>query len=338
MLAVEFWMKDKGYLSWNELGVDSSTLFGAFSNILLLMYGDHELQRLFRAYRDGRLVFSSLFPVVKGTKEDIFFFPKPILNPSVEIGGSSFVEKDDGYGRYSIRKRIKRVKWISMRLFGEFMNSIELSGGDYRAGFDMGREDVRLHGEFAFFEGELDEDVLGGYTNVEIPHVSKDRLNASPEGNLFYASELRVSDGVGFYLLVDGCESWDYEKLKAVFRLLADEGIGGNRSVGRGQFDIVEFKEMNALLTDEGKGFVNLSLVYPLEDEIASIYTLSLKRKDGFVFKGKGVPLKKSVLRMLSEGCFFTNRVKGKVLEEEVGGTKIFRNGKAFVVSGVRMQ
>ena len=320
MLAVKFWVKGDRRFLWKGLGVDSSTLFGAFSNALLLMYGEEGLKDFFSAYKEGRLVFSSLFPLVKGVKGDVFFLPKPILGTSVV--------KDS----ISDRKKVKKVKWLSLRLFGKFMEGVKFENGDYLSDFNLVGEDVKIHGSFAFFKDEVDEGVLDKYEVVEVPHVSKDRLNAPTEGNLFYAFELQLSEGLGFCALADGCEEWDCNRLKAVFRLLADEGIGGDRSVGKGQFDEVEFDELDVFLP-EGKGFVNLSVVYPSEDELDAIYTLSLKKKDGFVFRGRGGPLKKSPLRMISEGCFFSRKVAGRVVEEGF----VLRNGKALMVSGVRV-
>jgi CRISPR-associated protein Csm4 len=97
-----------------------------------------------------------------------------------------------------------------------------------------------------------------------------DRLsNTTTEGGLFYTHETFIGEKSGLFFLIDIKDKRYENLLNASLRFAEDRGIGGDVSVGKGQFDIELLTEAEIIHEPKNPdSFTNLSLYYPCDDEI----------------------------------------------------------------------
>ncbi|GBC75097.1 hypothetical protein HRbin06_00410 [archaeon HR06] len=108
----------------------------------------------------------------------------------------------------------------------------------------------------------------------------------------------------------------DYEKIiKSAIKLLQDEGIGGDRSIGKGLGNL-EFKDFELNTPNNANCFINLSLYYPEYDELIkfkdskNIISYDLIERGGWVDSIVG-NFRKKAINMFVEGSIFP-KIDGK--------------------------
>ncbi|KUK13234.1 MAG: type III-A CRISPR-associated RAMP protein Csm4 [Synergistetes bacterium] len=323
MMVFKLFPKEKTTLLWKDLCFGSSSLFGALSNGMVELYGEEELCNFAKAVSEDEIKISSLFPLLRWGGEDILFLPRPIL---------PYGRKREAEGRSSEVKKVKKVKWLSFDAFFELGRSIVYDESEkaFYHGYDFSIDGIWE--DIFYVPGIVKEELkkVFPFAKLERPHASIDRLDYS--SNLFFTNEILVAYPLGFYFICELSEYWK-EKLISVVKFIADEGLGGGRSEGMGIFNRLEIEERNIFPQVKSVvGYVGLSRVYPLRDEIDNVCYFSLVKDDGFVYMGGGRSIKKSRVMMLSEGSFYKGEVKGRLFEEKSGDIRIFRNGKSFLV------
>ena len=224
----------------------SDTLFGLIAWGIRTLWGKDELLKMLDAFNDGNIPFliSSAFPFrKKDSNRTIYFFPKPIVKPP-EINVAHYdVEDMQKYKKY------KKLRFIPHDLFNRLING-ECSEKDIlreKCGANLSQEE--------YFE------------EVHIMHNVINRLTATTgEGGLYYTQEYFPRDS-GLFFLMDIRKEYYVEKVKAVWRLFNDTGMGGDVSIGKGLFDI-RMEEADFLkIPDVGNAMVTLSLYFPQKEE-----------------------------------------------------------------------
>jgi len=125
-------------------------------------------------------------------------------------------------------------------------------------------------------------------------------------------------------------------KFEASLSLLGDQGIGADRSAGKGFFS--PKKSVITISTPKNPDhFLTLSLVHPSQDEFNLAKRYQIVERRGWVTSPHGGrSLRQKSVRMLLEGSVFKGEVQGdvpKVLDplEEMGlRHPVYRWGKAF--------
>lgn len=182
-----------------------------------------------------------------------------------------------------------------------------------------------------------------------IPRVAVDRVSAT--ANLFHTGRLRFANGCGlaFWAEADVGGGFDYlELLEQALDVLADEGLGGKRSVGYGQFrwegrdeapeDALRQVTLGADAAEaapEPNGFLTLSLYLPDASEYTLLprawYRRILRR--GWIFSPEGRNLRRRGVWMLREGSVLPAAPLGTLedVRPEVGHAHpVWRNGYAL--------
>lgn len=134
-------------------------------------------------------------------------------------------------------------------------------------------------------------------------------------------------------ILVDSSDLAFNNFIKPAFKLLADEGLGGNRNTGFGHFDY-RFEDFN-LNTPNSEYYVTLSLSIA---EKKNLISYELVKRGGYVFSRSGYNALKPLFFMLKEGSII-KKDSGKLLDlDEYGnysqtvGHKIYVYAKVFPV------
>jgi CRISPR-associated protein Csm4 len=137
-----------------------------------------------------------------------------------------------------------------------------------------------------------------------------------------------------YFLLHHSLPDTTWEKLSACLHLLADEGIGGERSTGLGQVDSVSIHDASHFPQVSGAGTqVSIALCIPGSvNEFARFSHYQLIVRGGGSIGKRGNQLRhRSQIRMIQEGAVFSGSALGKLetLHREANRT-VLRNGKNF--------
>lgn len=230
-------------------------------------------------------------------------------------------------------KILKKVKYLALPLFEQIIAGVSATELEYR-----------IHGYYMWPKNEPPESVIFSRTS-ETPRISLDRRNDTViEGEFFYFSQMYFSDKAGFYFLAHFDAPESQQKMEAALRLLGDEGLGADRTVGRGFFHF-ERQEINLKVPDTGSHFITLSLYHPTTAEVEagllkdSAYDLINRRGYAAHLSVRGK--RRKSIRMFTEGSCFT-AVNGpeypgdiSVVLKKSGSFipfNVYRYGKAFPI------
>ena len=126
----------------------------------------------------------------------------------------------------------------------------------------------------------------------------------------------------------------------SALRLMVDEGIGGDRSTGKGIYDSITVAPFDQQLAMPC--YFSLSRTIPAEEEVQQMLYYSFVKDDGFIYLNGPCSTKKSTLHFLEEGSVFLKDIQGKVIISEhlksrnnTGeNIQVRRYGKAFLLPG----
>ena len=270
----------EGWLEGTNTFIHSDTLFSAFCHVYQLLYKD--LTALLKEFENHSPPFliSSAFPYWRNT----FFFPLP-KNQS---------PKD---------KELAKIKFIDKTGFEKLLNGKKLE--------EIIKEVEAIPAQKEpHFPWEL----------ADIPRVGINRLDNHPGERFFYFGQVIYSEDAGFFFLCKFQKEEIRPKFEVAIRLLADEGIGGDRSSGKGLFEKPIFEEIEIETPTDANGVVSLSLYYPKDkSELPGIKNAfyDLIERKGYIFSPYCSNLRRRSIRMFSEGSVFPKT------PEEMRGTLV---------------
>jgi CRISPR-associated protein Csm4 len=282
----------------------SDTLFGAFCHGYRLLYGEADLVTLLAGFQEGEPPFrlSSAFPYW----DDIFYLPVP----RCQLPRS---------------KETKKIAFVGLSEWGRLTagESLEALGSDAAV---LPRLNVKPPRDKP-------------WTVADIPRVGLNRFTAHPDENFFYFGETWFQEGAGLYFLFSVTDALLDKRFRAVWRLLAHEGLGGDRSVGKGQFQAPDFIPLDIPAPIESDHLVCLSLYYPGPGELAGLdqgyYDLVDRR--GYIFSPTRQSFRRRPVRLFSEGSVFPCPPERRgllvdVTPEGFDVHPVFRYGLAFTL------
>lgn len=259
----------------------------------------------------GKIRVSSLFPFYK----DKLFFPAPLCD---------FWEQTIPRLHW---KKFKKLEFLEFNLWSTVIQGKKLNA-----------ENVHLSGKFGTSPGDQ-SNIPDFLFEDEVQRLGQDP---------FYYAQVRLADDAGMFFLFEVDPTLE-AGFKASLRLLGDEGIGGDRTVGKGLFYIMEEIDIDIPDTDS-RQMMNLSFFIPSLDDVSNIdfqhsyYQLHEKR--GWYITDRFLNLKKRGIYGFAEGSIFmTNReLTGKTVtllnKEEIFTTgapafDVLRHGYIF---GIRVK
>jgi len=209
-------------------------------------------KNFFNAFR-----ISSCFPYADHT----FFLPKPRLNKTIEFVG---INND------AASKKEKKIEYLEKQLFEEFLsasNSISLNPENITpdgifACADVARFTKEVEGKkvkYSFFKTEP-------HQRVSIPGADEKETDSKP----YIIDRLYFEENCGLYFLAEFGNETIQNQVLHVLRILGENGIGTDRTVGNGLFefnpdkDIYDF-EFN--IKGVHNTFLTLGLYLPSENE-----------------------------------------------------------------------
>ena len=290
--------------------VHSDTLMGAIINAWTLLYPEENAEELITS---APFTVSSAFPYI----EDLFFFPKPMLRINSPQGAKG---EDPSFG-----KRLKKIKFLSTPLFEKVIKGEEIDPSQL--------EIVEGFAHTSPFEPPCQ--------NIEIPRVSLDRIASTSA--FFYFHQIYFHPAGGLWFLAKfNKEGETASKLEGVLEFLGDHGLGADRSVGKGFFQIRR-SHIN-IDHPESAGQVLLSLCHPTKKDFAQVkdhpltrYTL-VERRGWVTSPHGGQGFRQKLVRMFGEGSVFPCKVDGQVTRVLTAQPSqglhhhVYRWGRAFTL------
>ncbi len=324
--------------------IHSDTLFSAICNAYRLLYGNEELETMLEGFmrHEPPFLFSSAFVYA----DDILVLPLPLsvdwdkyMDREVIEGLNAERKETDKIDRFDLLKRLKRVKFVSERIFRdltkderrikEYINDRNIIQGILFT-------DEEVEGLRKQFDVRENKDIKI-WREREVPRVAIDRKTNS--SHIYHFGEVSFATDCGLYFLMDS-RLKEYEKrVEATIRVLGDEGIGGDRTYGKGLFK-PEFDEIEVNMEPKNH-FVTLSLFYPQEEELSKLKGryYELITRGGWIYSMDAKNLRRRTVRMFSEGSVFSTESNSglygglaDVKPEEFAEHEVYRYGYAFAV------
>ena len=267
----------------------------------------------------GSFSISSAFPYKKVGDQTLYFLPKAQGRLNVEVKG----EEEHVY-----RKRLKKVAFVEQSLWQRLM-----------AGERLVVDLSQLAGQFLLPEGIK----VGATYMTQVSQrvtVSRDGDDAVP-----FFFEWRYFDAdCGLYCLLDADHACKAEVFD-LFAQLGENGIGTDRSVGGGRFEVQE-SHLTLQTPNDANAQILLSTYIPTEDEAetlnlsASSYSMLIR---GGFMAGSQEPhlkhLRKKSIFMFAPGSLFatTRTLHGKVVDlrpsfNDPSLHPVYRSGRPFSI------
>lgn len=201
------------------------------------------------------------------------------------------------------KKRLKETAWLSLEDFSRVLHGEDVSEEE-RAAL-LPRKEL-------------------------LPRVALDRTTSSSA--IYHVRRAVFPGGGGLWTILDVRDESLQEALIASLRLLGDMGLGGERTMGCGQFEPIVGEppmELSALL-DGTPPYVSLSRICPERDALEAADRYALVESRGWMASPTGVQRKRKSVWLFAEGSSFTERVRGRLVDvtpEQDPGHRVYRYG-----------
>jgi len=282
-----------GFESSDEI-LHSDTLFSALVNCWSQLYPD-DLNLFFPKEAKSLVIpffaISSAFPYMK----ERLYFPKPYLPLDIP--------KEITEANPNLSKKLKSITYFSQTLFEKVISNEEI-----RISTDWISADGRFAHSKTLSKREAGEIP---FVMVDVPRIVKDRM--TDEATPFHFTRIQFYKDAGlFFLAKFQNDEWE-KKFTAVLRLLGDTGIGGDRSVGHGLFQVKLIDDIDICTPKEPSHFLTLSLYHPTVAEAKNINmeaSYQIVERKGWIFSGNSKPLRRQAVRMFREGSVFPGKAE----------------------------
>jgi len=318
---------DIGYEETEEY-IHSDTLFSAIVNSYGMIYDVNEI------LPDIPFRITSAFPYVN----DVYFLPTP-----ADFDLAKICESKEN-------KEYKKIKFVSHDLFEAITNDkIDKSQIPLKETKESSKPKTiqerylpshKMLDEILKYYELKDINKLYFTRKTDTPRVTIDRCSMASD--VYHYADVYYNKNVGLYFVMK-VEKKEYEnRLKAAIRLLGDEGIGGDRSSGKGLFEVSFSDEIKFNVEPSKNGMnVTLSLVYPKREEVKllsnSVFELTSRR--GWVYSLWHKTLRRKTVRMITEGSVLQNGICGDIVDvspsengKRISTHPVYRYGYAFCV------
>ena len=330
---------DGGQFHFGERGLDDSsdllhsdTLFSALANIYEYALGG--AARLIDLVGSGKLSFSSgLYALLKdGSDKPLLFVPKPVVTYTVA---------DD-------RKRYKSLKYFSLGALAEFSKHFDAHQLTSRL------ELANLHSignEFVCLADDLDgaPEAFASHSFRRFTTSPKVKVHTTPDDldRLYYETTVQFLSFFvagaryeGAYCVLfnaDRLNAKEQREFLAAMRIVADEGVGGQRSSGKGHFREVREVQIDVPSPEHVAAYLGLSVFSPADgDEFRALerYELFVRGGGSLGWRGEGEKHRKQA-RFVREGAIMSRQISGKIvdLSPDTEPNSIKRNGRNFAIS-----
>lgn len=293
----------------------SDSLSAALASVRAIQGKHEDIEEFLRSFS-----ISSAFPYCG----DEFFLPRPCGRLPIKVKGME--EKE-------FRKDLKKILYISSSVWNAMIkgDTIEI-------------EPTQLHGEFLIAKPVADyKKPMTHVVNQRVMVPRADDQDAVPFTFEWTFFQHGITES-GLYCIID-CDEGLRAELIELFKLLGSTGIGSDRTVGGGLFDVetdeIEWQEIS------GSATMLLSTYIPQESEIEHLNLTSsnylLLKRGGFMSGSsneKTRQLRRKTVYMFDTGSIFDTKhpIEGKIVNlapewNAEGMHPVYRCGRPLYVT-----
>jgi len=306
----------------------SDTLTSALAETASRVFSGDTFKKILDDFKSGRARFSSLFFCLEKNDGDILYFlPKPASLDTHNPGK----DKD---GNDKERKTIYRVKFISKGVWeqGVLPKDWDEHCVTLKGGFLVTKDELNGIPEEAWEKIRL-------FDTVSLPKVAVHKTTR--ENSLYFQTNIQLANlqiieglknaKVHFYFLLESDNDEARNRAHILSQIMADEGIGGERSTGCGKLEgCDEPKTINLTPSKIDLGrYGSTSLLSPAsDDELQACLAYKVETRAGRRTAEHGY-LKR--LKMIEEGALLSQIIKGKTHDVSANGDERYlRFGSAL--------
>lgn len=316
----------------------SDTLWGMICWGIRFLYGEKELVEMLK--NDNRdnfpFIISSTFPFAEKKEGKSHFFPRPYM-PQMPFSKLPKPERKTAIADMQARKAMKDIAFMEKKVLEKLC----------KEGFNAETLMQALKTEKAVAIPKVKSDSM---THNTIDRLRNGTLEKDEGGQLFHTEEKYVhfapivvsgdtdnSAKAGLFFLVDVKATGIWKKLEAVFRFWQHTGIGGDRNIGKGFFEI-KTGDFEVEESEQANAYLLLSLCKPSEQDLnmletkkeSPLFNYQLVFRKGFAYNRGNE--KKETVACFTEGSIFPiQKITGTITN--VGQKKdieVYHNGCAF--------
>jgi CRISPR-associated protein Csm4 len=320
-----------------ETGLDDSsdllhsdTLFSALANVYECALSG--ARTFIDLVESGRLSFSSgMYALLKHRELSLLFVPKPVAT----------------YNKVDDRKLYKSLKYFSLGVLEEFRKSFNSQTLESDLDFSVLPS---IDNEFLCFNGELGENP-GDFRNHSFRQFAtspKVKVHTTLEDNdrfyhetivQFHSFSVAGVDYEGAYCVLfdaDALTTEERQEFLAAVRIMVDEGVGGQRSSGKGQFREIREVTITLPFSEDASRYLGISVLSPASnDEFESLERYELFVRGGGSLGWRGdVEKHRKQARFIREGAVMSRNISGRIvdLSPDTESGLIMRNGRNFAI------
>ncbi|WP_248910491.1 type III-A CRISPR-associated RAMP protein Csm4 [Halocatena marina] len=248
----------------------SDTLFGAICWGIRLARGEEFLENVLARFRSGEPPFliSSAFPMLDETdQESVLLLPKPYV-PCLQAGTGEMTDE-----RLDALRAWQRIEYVPSSVFSTIVTGA-FSDGELLDGYghDDGDDTITIGDRTYSCKRQCllpsEPDCTRPFRKTERTRNAVNRLTSATDEALFHRDAVFFPDDAGLHVCVEG----DIETVIDGLSVLQNHGIGGDRSIGYGQFRLDGVEELE-LPAPDGDLFCSLSLCIPRAEEMDEFLT-----------------------------------------------------------------
>lgn len=292
----------ENWLESTDTQVHSDTLYSAICHAWRLLYGSESLEH--DLLKNQSVLISSCFPWWK----DRFYLPfaRNLFPSDKDLKKVRYIEKSDW------------EKILAGQDFNNSMDRLPRPGASYNEDSPISPPQTP-------------------WKVYETPRIGVNRQNNMTDQAFYFLSQIEFMEDAGLYFFYD-VDTKINDRWLAALRLMADEGLGGDRSVGKGWMHPPQFSAMDISSPVNADGCILLSLYYPLDSEYSVLQKgyYELIERRGYIYSPDGTSLQRQPVRMITEGSVFPvqpEQMVGGIVDvtpEIFNSHRVYRYGRAF--------
>ena len=281
--------------------IPADTLFSALCQTWVTFYDTDSLKKFLEQYKEDSealpFMLTSAFPYA----QKVYLLPKPM----------TLRESQDTLEKAKAQKKIKKLQFVSAPLFRqaisghlpEFIKDKPITINGEEICF-INSENVWVSSEERDQLQNAMDDKLNVWETTTRPRVTIGAQNSGSE--IWHVQTVQFNKNCGLWFAANFDSDETKQKVETLLRVLGDNGIGGERNAGYGQFEFCPADDIVIPTVEDSTHFVTLSPICPkssdqLEHLLKGDIAYNLNPLTGWV-GATGTHKKRKKVNMFAEG------------------------------------
>jgi CRISPR-associated protein Csm4 len=289
----------------------SDLLFSALLNIWEKVFGEADILK--KLFDEQKVQLSSAFYYLRLENKTIRFLPKPVTADLFRMKEHKILKKIAFVSEAIIENGILPDAWLNTNLC-TLIDHQFICCNEEVAGLEI--NDISIYKEVTM-------------PKVKV-HTTDKEHTLYNQSNISFMQNTNGETGYYFYLEDETVPNSEKNKLNTVVHLIADEGLGGDRSSGCGLLKKIRVSNAERIMQNNSKFYLSISLSNPAPDELEAFEYYKLTTRGGRMTNDHKTRLK--LVNMIAEGAIVNRHVTGRIVDISLdGNSRYLRNGRTFL-------